>query len=137
MIPRSYTFFAAKDDLLLDGDNFFLKIANTVKTLNAEYASSRTLRFTLPEISLDNSEDFDADIVLASKWYLKALENNMRWVNQPFSLKSRGKLDPYTINIITNLLTKHEKLFDSLNITISVSSSMLPFILVVSSSKLS
>ena len=117
MIPRSYTFFASKNDLHLNGDKYFEKTSEVISLLNSKYGESRTVRLTLPEISLDNSEDFDSDISILSKCYQKALDLNFRWINQPFTISSRALVEPYTLNIISNLITKHEKLFALLNIS--------------------
>lgn len=117
MRPRSYTFFATKSDLLRSKDDFFEKMSNVTKSLEASYGEARTSRFTLPAISLDNSEDFESDIALSANWYNKAIDHDIRWVNQPFVLSSRTAIDPYALEIIINVLSKYKKMFASLNIT--------------------
>ena len=97
MIPRSYTFFASKNDLHLNGDKYFEKTSEVISLLNSKYGESRTVRLTLPEISLDNSEDFDSDISILSKCYQKALDLNFRWINQPFTISSRALVELVTV----------------------------------------
>ncbi len=86
MIPRSFTFFLSREDLAISGASILENLVATSEALEKVYGEARTKRLTLPPISLNASEDFDVDISLANRWYERALQAGMRWVNQPFSI---------------------------------------------------
>ncbi|HGG06330.1 MAG TPA: DUF711 family protein, partial [Aliiroseovarius sp.] len=81
------------------------------------FARPRTMRLTLPAISLTQSEDLDVDLAMSSRWYARGRAAGFRWVNQPFHLTGPTFGDfRYASQIIANLLSKHEGMFASINI---------------------
>ena len=115
MIPRSYTLFAGRDDLTRSGSKTLEKLASVSKSLTEVYGNPRTIRVTLPTIYIDSSEDFSMDLAMASRWYELALQRGIRWVNQPFEFSSDGGVEEYFLNLIINFISKHDRMFASLN----------------------
>ena len=116
MTPRSYSFFLDTKDLSTRGSDVFSCLMDASKFVEKELGSPRTMRVTLPPISLDFTEDFEVDLALVDHWYKKATEIGIRWVNQPFRISSKTKLDPHLIQVLTNYLVKRDRLFASINV---------------------
>lgn len=115
MTPRSYTLFAGRDDLSHSGSKTLKKLADVSLALTEAYGVPRTIRVTLPTIHIDSSEDFAMDLAMASRWYELALKHGIRWVNQPFEFSSAGAVEESFLNLITNFISKHDRMFASLN----------------------
>ena len=115
--PRSFTFFASRNDLVLSGTSVFSEMIEQAAAMSSAYAEPRTLRLTLPAISLDRSEDFDMDLAMASRWYERGQAAGFRWINQPFHLSGNGNAEPEKIQILSDILAKHQGMFSSINVT--------------------
>jgi uncharacterized protein (UPF0210 family) len=116
LLPRSFTFFAGRENLIFRGDKLFETMMDTAGRMSAAFAPPRTLRLTLPAISLDTSEDFEVDLALASRWYSKARESGFRWINQPLHLGSEASVELEKMHVITEMLSKNDSLFASINV---------------------
>ena len=116
LTPRSFTFFAGRSDLTFSGASLFSEMIATARKLAEAYEEPRTRRLTLPPISLDGSEDFDVDVALAGRWYARGQEAGFRWINQPLHLSTGGVVEPEKIQIISELLSKHQGIFSSINV---------------------
>ena len=113
---RSITFFANKEDFSVSSGKSLDKFSAIINELKDSNLEPRTIRLTLPSISLNASEDFNLDISASSKWYHQCLEKDFRWVNQPFSISSGVKMGREEKNIVSSLITKKDKLFSSINV---------------------
>ena len=116
LTPRSFTFFANRGDLNFAGKSIFSQMMRTAEDMARAYAQPRTLRLTLPPISLDGSEDFDVDLAMAARWYLRGHEAGFRWINQPLHISSNGVVEPEKIQILSDMLFKHQGMFSSINV---------------------
>ena len=115
LTPRSFTFFAGRKDLSYSSSNIFPQMIDTAEKMARGYVSPRTLRLTLPPISLDASEDFDVDIALAARWCERAQSSGFRWVNQPLHVSGNGLIEVEKIHIVSELLAKNQSMFASVN----------------------
>ena len=79
--------------------------------MSRAYDKPRTLRLTLPAISLDKSEDFDVDVALALRWYKRGRDAGFRWINQPLHLSSDGVVEPEKVQILADLLARSSGMF--------------------------
>lgn len=117
VLPRSFTFFAGRRELSTNGSDLMQQINAVAEAMTGAFARPRTMRLTLPAISLTQSEDLDVDLAMSSRWYARGREAGFRWVNQPFHLTGQTFGDfRYASQIIANLLSKHEGMFASINI---------------------
>ena len=116
LTPRSFTFFANRGELSIAGSDIFLQMIRTAEEMAQAYVRPRTLRLTLPPISLDGSEDFDVDVALAARWYARAQEVGFRWINQPLHFSADGVVEPEKIQILSEILSKHQGMFSSVNV---------------------
>ena len=116
MIPRSFSFFLSAQDLSMRASEVFSSLADATRFFETELGTPRTMRVTLPPISLDSTEDFEVDLALVDHWYRKAIDLGIRWVNQPFRISTRMKVDPHVVQVLTSYLVKRERLFASINV---------------------
>lgn len=126
LTPRSFTFFAGYDRLSRSADTLFRDFFQYAERMSSLYVAPRTLRVTLPALDLDTSEDFDVDIALRQRWCDRAHKAGFRWVNLPLVISSHQMPEPEKIYIVSDLLSRHEGLFSSIQVSatqnISVSS---------------
>ena len=115
--PRSFTFFVSRDEISIKGTEIFSEMRKLAETMSVAYAKPRTLRLTLPPISIDTSEDFDVDVALSVRWCSAGYSAGFRWINQPIHLSSTDRLESEKLNIISDLLAKNEYVFSSINVT--------------------
>ena len=116
LTPRCFTFFASRDDLTFSGTRIFSEMIAIAGRMAEAYVKARTLRLTLPPISLDGSEDFDVDVALAARWYVRGQGAGFRWINQPLHLSAGSVVEPEKIQVLSELLSKHQGLFASVNV---------------------
>ena len=116
LTPRTFTFFASRRDLSLASTHIFSQMIDAAEKMVQAYAQPRTLRLTLPPISLDASEDFDVDVALAVRWCARGQKSGFRWINQPLHLSADGVVESEKIQILSELLAKNQSMFASVNV---------------------
>jgi uncharacterized protein (UPF0210 family) len=121
LTPRSFTFFASRNDLHSVGTRLFTQMIDTAAQIAGVYNRPRTLRLTLPAVSIDKSEDFDVDLALSARWYTIGREAGFRWINQPLHLSDNSLVESEKIHILSEMLAKNDGMFSSINVK-SVSS---------------
>jgi uncharacterized protein len=114
--PRTYTYFLPRETGLANRADFFSIISDVYSRLQDNFDAPRTTRLVLPSISLDASEDVNADFATVAKWCDLASKAGFRWLNLPINISSDGYIEKEVQHVLCELLYKNQGLFASINI---------------------